>query len=43
MLHEDECNETIVNLIRALRLDVLLNLLQNLALQDLIGYNATTQ
>lgn len=42
---EDERNpkETIVNLIRALRLDMLLSLLQNLALQGLIGYNGMTE
>lgn len=34
--------ETIVNLIRALRLDALLNLWPNLALQDLTGCHGMT-
>lgn len=43
-LCEDECNSegNYINLIRALRLDVLLNLLQNLPLQGLIGYKRMT-
>lgn len=43
-LCEDECSSegNYINLIRALRLDVLLNLLQNLPLQGLMGYKRET-
>lgn len=43
-LYEDECSSegNYINLIRALRLDILLNLLQNLPLQGLIGYKRMT-